>query len=43
MKASNQRYEQEPAAKPFAVVHSFDRLSILDFKPLQHKGGNGYV
>ena len=31
MKTSTRPYEQEPAARPFAVAHSFDRLSILDF------------
>ena len=31
MKTSTRRYEQEPAARPFAVAHSFDRLSLLDF------------
>jgi propionyl-CoA carboxylase beta chain len=31
MKTSKRRYDQKPAGKPFAVAHSFDRLSILDF------------
>ena len=31
METSKRPYEREPAGKPFAVAHSFDRLSILDF------------
>jgi propionyl-CoA carboxylase beta chain len=30
MKTSKRPYEREPAGKPFAVGHSFDRLSILN-------------